>query len=379
MRDRRRRQRSAARLLVVVASALVLAALGMKSVSGVPPGSSAVRVNRLTGAATQVGEGPCVRLPLIHELRVYPLRVQVYRTARGARADGEAPFKSFEGLALGVEASVQWSIDRDQLVTLSSRLPLDVEGGLVAPTVDSVLHRTLARHSARSIFSSEREQIQHAVETEVTALLARDGIVVRSLIIGNIDLPREYRQGLEALLAAELESEKMKYTIELKEKEVRERELGAEAERVESEKHAEAQAEAEVIAAKGKAEAMKHILPFKEKEIEQRKLEAEAQGTQRIKLAEADAVARKLEAAAEADSRRQLAEAEAFRIEVTGKAQTEQLARDSELIAKNPLLIQKTLADKLSDKIQVIVAPPPAAGFFAEGLLATGNAKGGPR
>ena len=35
------------------------------------------------------------------------------------------------------------------------------------------------------------------------------------------------------------------------------------------------------------------------------------------------------------------------------------------LIAKNPLLIQKTLADKLSDKIQVIIAPPQAGGFFA--------------
>ena len=47
------------------------------------------------------------------------------------------------------------------------------------------------------------------------------------------------------------------------------------------------------------------------------------------------------------------------------------MARDSALIAKNPLLIQKTLADKLSDKIQVIVAPPAAGGFFAGGLIGT--------
>ena len=40
-------------------------------------------------------------------------------------------------------------------------------------------------------------------------------------------------------------------------------------------------------------------------------------------------------------------------------------ACDDELIAKNPLMIQKTVADKLSDKIQVIVAPPSAGGFFA--------------
>ncbi|HEX5804008.1 MAG TPA: hypothetical protein VFY24_13365, partial [Azospira sp.] len=36
--------------------------------------------------------------------------------------------------------------------------------------------------------------------------------------------------------------------------------------------------------------------------------------------------------------------------------------RDGALIQKNPLLIQKTLADKLSDKISVIIAPPPADG-----------------
>ena len=45
------------------------------------------------------------------------------------------------------------------------------------------------------------------------------------------------------------------------------------------------------------------------------------------------------------------------------------MAREAALIQKNPLLIQKTLADKLSDKIQVIIAPPQASGFFAGGLL----------
>src|SRR5260370_41597703 len=34
------------------------------------------------------------------------------------------------------------------------------------------------------------------------------------------------------------------------------------------------------------------------------------------------------------------------------------------LISHYPLLIQKTLADKLSDKVQVIIAPTPAAGRF---------------
>ena len=114
---------------------------------------------------------------------------------------------------------------------------------------------------------------------------------------------------------------------------------------------------------------MAHVLPFKVKEIEQRRLEAEATKVSRIKQAEGEADARRIEASGEADSRRKLADAEAFRIDVTGKAQSAQMERDSALIAKNPLMIQKTIADKLSDKIQVIIAPPSAGGFFAGGLI----------
>jgi hypothetical protein len=40
------------------------------------------------------------------------------------------------------------------------------------------------------------------------------------------------------------------------------------------------------------------------------------------------------------------------------------------LISRHPLLIQKTMADKLSDKITVIIAPPSTSGgFIGAGLL----------
>jgi regulator of protease activity HflC (stomatin/prohibitin superfamily) len=235
--------------------------------------------------------------------------------------------------------------------------------------VDGVLHRTFARHTVREIYSTERGAIQKAIEEELKPMLLPDGIVVRTVFIGNVDLPSDYRKGLELLLAEELSSEKMRYTIELKDKQVKATELDAEAEKVRREKAAEAAGQEEIIAAKAKAEAMKHVLPFKEKEIEQRRLEAEASKVTRLKQAEAEAEARRIEAAGEADSRKKLAEAEAHRIDVTGRASAEQLAREAVLIQKNPLMIQKTFADKLSDKIQIIIAPPQAGGFFAGGLI----------
>jgi regulator of protease activity HflC (stomatin/prohibitin superfamily) len=367
-----RGRRSLALVAIVGAGVGLVAAHPVRSVA---PGEVGVRTNRLTGHVSTLHEGWVLVLPGIHEMRLFPLRDQIYRPQRSARADGDAPFQTVEGLSIGVDVSVRYALDPSRVVTVAEELPADVGRELVEPVVDGVLHRTFAKNTVREIFSTQRAQIQKEIEDELRPALVADGIIVRAVFLGNVDLPKEYRDGLESLLSEELSAEKMRYTLELRDKEVQEAGLEADAEKVKREKAAEAAGLEEIIAAKSRAEAMKHVLPFKEKEIEERRLEAEAAKITRVKQAEGEADARRIEASGEADSRRKLAEAEAFRIDATGKAQSAQLERDSALIAKNPLLIQKTLADKLSDKIQVIIAPPQAGGFFAASLLGQGAAK----
>lgn len=122
---------------------------------------------------------------------------------------------------------------------------------------------------------------------------------------------------------------------------------------------------------------MKHILPFKHKQIEQRQLEAEAEKVSRIRTAEGAAEARRIEARGEADSRQKLADAEAYRLDLVGKVNAGQMEREGALIEHYPLLIQKTLADKLSDKVQVIIAPTPAPGqFIGSNLIGARSAPG---
>ena len=182
---------------------------------------------------------------------------------------------------------------------------------------------------------------------------------------------------MDKLLAEELESEKMRFTLELKDKQVKQRELEGEADRVRRKKAAEAAGEEQVIAAKAQEEAMKHVLPFKEKQVRQRQLEAEAEKVARIRTAEGNAEARRIEAAGEADSRRKLADAETYRLDEIGKVNSAQMERDGAVISKHPLLIQKTMADKLSDKVQVIIAPTPASGgFIGSALLGQAATRG---
>jgi regulator of protease activity HflC (stomatin/prohibitin superfamily) len=314
-------------------------------------------------------------LPGLQDLRVYDLREQVWRASRSASASGPAPFQSVEGLSIGVDVAAHYALDPARVGTIARDLPADVAADVVAPAVQGVIYRVFTRYTVREIFSSKRAEIQQVIETELRPRLAADGIVLRGVQIGKVDLPADYRRGMEALLAEELESEKMRFTLELKDKQVRQAELEAEADKVRREKAAEAAGAEQIIAAKAQEEAMAHVLPFKQKQIQQRALEAEADKTSRIKTAEGAAEARRIEAAGEADSRNRLADAEVYRLDKVGLATSEQMAREGALITRHPLLIQKTMADKLSDKIQVIIAPPPAGGgFIGSALLGTGRA-----
>jgi regulator of protease activity HflC (stomatin/prohibitin superfamily) len=375
-----------ARTLTALASAKsALVVLGIFGVAGYflyshPPvatvgrGEGGVRVNRLTGSVSEWREGSVFAMPGLHEMRLYSLRDRIYQPEPIRRADGAAPLQSVEGLSLGVDLSVRYALDATQLAALSKTLPDDVGREIVEPAVQGVIYKVFARYTVREIFAEKRVEIQQAIETDLKSKLARDGIVLRSVHVGKVDLPADYRRRMDGLLAEELATQKMRYTLELKDKRIKEMELDGEADKVRREKAAEAAGREQVIAARAQEEAMKHVLPFKQRQIEQARLEAEAAKTSRIRNAEGGAEARRIEAIGEADARQKLADAEAYRLERVGKVNAEQMEREGALISRHPLLIQKTLADKLSDKVQVIIAPPPAdGGFVAANLL--GNPK----
>ena len=351
-------------LVYGVATHLPFASIGENEVG--------LRLNQLTGRTTELHEGAALVVPGLHRLRVYSMKDHLYKPDRSAKATAAAPFQSSEGLSLGVELTIRYALDPSKLLATASQLPPDIDREIVDPLVQGVIYKVFTRYTVREIFSTKRQELQDVIEAELKPLFAGDGLVLRAVTMGNVDLPRDYRAGMDKLLSIELESEQMAYTLDLKEKQVKQSALEGDADKVRREKAAEASANEQIIAAKAQEEAMKHVIPFKQKQIEQKKLEAEADKTSRIKVAEGSAEARRIEAGGEADSRRKLADAEAYRVEELGKVTSAQMARDGELISKHPLLIQKALADKLSDKISVIIAPPGDGSFIGSALLGSG-------
>jgi regulator of protease activity HflC (stomatin/prohibitin superfamily) len=350
------------------------------SIVVIPSGMAGVRVSQSSG--TEPGTlYPGVHLvkPLIEDVALFDIRDQVFTT--GALEDGKpavakAPSKpelldvqAKEGLILGLAITVRYRLDPRHLDYIQSNLPHPVEKEIVPPVVASVWRDLVPHYTVRDVFSTKREEVRQRAAALITQKLSADGIVVKEVMLRDIQLPEEYAKGLEALLLKEQENDQIGVETELKQKHVRIAELEAEANKVQQIKQAEGEARVRVLQAKGESEAMQYTLPLKEKQIQQSKLEAAARKEATIQNAEASAQAKVIDSKAETERRKLLAEAEAERIRVTASADAERMGSEAAILKQNPLLINKIIAERLSDKLQIMMVPADGKFFFANDVL----------
>src|ERR1700735_716496 len=236
-------------------------------------GEVLARSDALDGSVSVYTTGTVLVLPGIHQVRRYSTRDQVYRPSESASATGPAPFQSIEGLSIGVDLAVRWAVDLARLAQMSKEFPDDLTADLERPAVQGVIFPLFARYSVREIFSRRRAEIQQQLMTELKPRFVAMGLVLRGVDMGKVDLPEDYRAGMEKLLAEELETEKIRYVLELKEAQVKQQQLEAEADKVRRQTAAEAAGQEQGIAARAQEETMKHILPFQQKQIEERQID----------------------------------------------------------------------------------------------------------
>jgi len=99
----------------------------------------------------------------------------------------------------------------------------------IPPIVASVWRELVPNYTVRDVFSAKREEVRQRAAGMITQKLAADGIVVKEVMLRDIQLPEEYAKGLETLLLKEQENDRMGVETELKQKQVRISELEADA------------------------------------------------------------------------------------------------------------------------------------------------------
>lgn len=355
----------------------------------VPTGMAGVRVSQTSGTVPgTLYPGVHMVKPLIEDVALFDTRDQVFTT--GVAEDGKIAadnvagkgqllnVQAKEGLTLGLAITVRYRLDPKRLDYIQNNLPHPVEQEIVPPVVASVWRELIPNYTVRDVFSAKREEVRQRAAGLITQKLALDGIIVKEVMLRDIHLPEEYAKGLETLLLKEQENDRMSVETELKQKQVKIAELEAEATKVQQIKQAEGEAQVHVLQAKGEADAMQYTLPLKEKQIQQSKLEAEARKEATIQNAEASAQAKVIDSKAETERRKLLAEAEADRIRLTAAADAERMQSEAAVLKQNPLLINKIVAEKLSDKLQIMMVPADGKFFMNDVLrnMTAANASG---
>ncbi len=370
------RWRLFARYLVIA----VLLLLPGLSIVVVPSGMAGVRVSQLSGTVGgTIYPGTHFVSPLIQHVELYNVRDQIYSTNPTDAAKKSTALKVYsrEGLPLGLGISVRYQLDPRRLSYMESNLPRPIESELLPAVVANAFRQTISGYMVRDVFSTRREEVRRAAADTITRRLASDGIVVKEVMLRDIDLPQEYAKGLEGLLVKAQENDRLSIEVEMKQKMVRTAELEAEADKVRQVKQSEARAQSTVLEAKAQADAMQYTLPLKEKQIQQSRLEAEARKEATVKGAEAAAQAKVIDSKAELEKRNLLSEADAQRVRLLAVADAARMKSEAEVLKDNPLLIQKIIAERLSDKVQIMMVPIDGKGFFANDVLRAATSTSG--
>jgi len=365
--------------LVMLAWAPLLISAGIVIV---PSGMAGVRVSQTKGTlAGTLYPGVHFVVPLVERVELFNTRDQLFTTgisedslAKGT-AKGEAlnvqalHVQAKEGLTLGLAITVRYQIDPKRLDYIEANLPQPLEKEIVPPVVATAWRELVPGYTVREVFSAKREEVRQRSAEMIRKRLAADGIVVKEVMLRDIELPQEYAKGLESLLLKEQENDRMGVETEIHQKQVKIAEADAEATKVQEVKQAEGQAAVRVLQAKGESDAMQYTLPLKQKQIEQSKLEAEARKEATVKNAEAAGEAKLIDSKAEGERRKLLAQAEAERIRLTASADAERMTSEAAILKQNPLLINKIVAERLSDKLQIMMVPADGKFFFTNDVL----------
>ena len=361
------------RLALELLAAAALVMLLTESFVVIPDGAAGVRVSEFWGARPgTLYPGMHLITPLVDSIAIYDTREQVYSTvaAENPKQKGDLlTVQAREGLNIGLAVSVRYRLDPQRLESIHANLPQPVGEQVVAPVVSTIYRQLAPNYVTREIFATKREELRTKAADAVTARLASDGVMVREVLLRDLQLPAEYAKGLEGLLLKEQENERLGTEQEIKQKQVKIAELEAEAQKARDVKAAEAQAQVHVLQAKADADAMQYTLPLKQKQIEQTKLEAQARKESTLENAEAAAQAKIIDSKAEVERQKNLADAEANRIRVTAAADAERMKFEASVLKSNPMLIQKIIAERLSDKLQNMMVPIDGKNFFANDVM----------
>jgi prohibitin 1 len=124
----------------------------------------------------------------------------------------EAPSK--EGLNVALEVSCLYHLMPEEAARLYSQIGTNYEQVVVKPQFRAAIRGTTVKHEAKDLYTSSRELIANEIFQDLEGDLRRRGILVETILLRNIQLPKIVVDAINAKLAADQEAQRMRFILE---------------------------------------------------------------------------------------------------------------------------------------------------------------------
>ncbi len=140
----------------------------------------------------------------------------------------KADLPTKEGLTVLSEMSILYRIDQGKAIDLLKTVGENYEMVLIQPVFRSVVRDVSARFMAKDLHTAERATIEKTIQKDMEKYLAHRGIIVETVLLKSVSLPRELTIAIEERLRAEQEAFRMQFVLDREKQEAERKKIEAE-------------------------------------------------------------------------------------------------------------------------------------------------------
>lgn len=195
-------------IISLVVIVVLLLIFGSRMFYVIKPGERAVLFKTLTGELRKddiMGTGFKIVAPW-NSLYKYDVKEQ--------KSEETMDVLDKNGLSVNVDVTVRFNPVYDRIGYLHETFGENYVSRLVIPEVRSTVRQVTGRFTAEEIYSTKRSEVEATIIEETGAILRKNNIDMRALLIRSIGLPPDIKKAIETKLTREQEALAMTYINE---------------------------------------------------------------------------------------------------------------------------------------------------------------------
>ena len=213
------------KVLTGVAAVLVLASL-ISSFTVIAPGNTGVIFNIWTGSLRSVPQGMAWRMPWITQVQSYPTALRTYtmvrRTGEGsAVGDDSIDLPTLEGQHITQDISVTYNTSEDRAAQVFKSFRgsdiSEIEATFIRRTIITVAQNSAGQMSLTEVISSKRDELQSAIQKNLSAELNKMGFALDKVNLGASHLPQTLEAQMQQKMAAQQQAQQAEYELQKQE------------------------------------------------------------------------------------------------------------------------------------------------------------------